>query len=160
VSPYPPPLESTNPHCFSLRKKVMEQDDLTKDFRTCACEASRCFRQKWSLLLAKLMYSRNASVLVHQRWIIHTEYASICLCNYKLISLRHQSIWQEAWAPHLVRTTQLARGVVIGRVQNHVWKQLFLFHFEPIGGQKWGIRLWVYTLPGVVGYTIDGQKSV
>jgi hypothetical protein len=49
---------------------------------------------------------------------------------------------------------------LIGRVQNHVWKHLFLFHFEPISGQKWGIGLWVYTLPGVVGYTIDVWKSV
>jgi hypothetical protein len=49
---------------------------------------------------------------------------------------------------------------VIGHVPKHPWKHQFLFHFEPISGQKWGIRLWVYTLPGVVGYTIDGQKSV
>jgi hypothetical protein len=50
--------------------------------------------------------------------------------------------------------------LLIGCVPKHAWKHQFIFHFEPISRQKRGIRLWVYTLPGVVGYTIDGQKSV
>jgi hypothetical protein len=54
----------------------------------------------------------------------------------------------------------MAQLLAYQRVQNHVWKQLFLFHFGPISGQEWGIRSWAYTLPGVVGYTIDGWKSV
>jgi hypothetical protein len=49
---------------------------------------------------------------------------------------------------------------MIGCVPKHTWKHQFLFHLEPISGQNWGIRLWPYTLPGVVGHTIDGQKSV